>query len=294
MGDANAPPFPAPVKGWHADTYPGIDPSRPELSLKGKSVIVSGGGGTIGFATVKALATAGVRLVGIVGRTQKTLDETSSKLKGQYPGTKIVSATGDISSFSSLESAFKQIRQQAGNPVDILVHNAGHLASPGPIATTDPKEWWTSFEVNILGAFNSIRAFLPVAPTNATIVNMSTAVAHVPTTMISGLSAYSSSKLAALRIFDFLQDEHPEMHIVNMHPGIIMSDLNSKHGAATPMDTPELAASFVVWLCSPEAKFLKGKLAWANWDVDDLKAKAAEIQNSPSLTMALTGWSSLS
>jgi hypothetical protein len=56
----------------------------------------------------------------------------------------------------------------------------------------------------------------------------------------------------------------------------------------------DLAGSFTVWLCSPEATFLKNKLVWANWDVDEMKAKAVEIQNSPAFTMNLTGWPSLS
>lgn len=45
----------------------------------------------------------------------------------------------------------------------------------------------------------------------------------------------------------------------------------------------ELAANHSVWLTSPEAKFLKGKFVWSNWDVDELKARADEIQNSPTL-----------
>ena len=58
--------------------------------------------------------------------------------------------------------------------------------------------------------------------------------------------------------------------------------------------TAELPASFIVWACSPEAAFLKGKLVWANWDVEEIIAKAAEIQNSLAFTMGLTGWPSLS
>ncbi|EXJ56805.1 hypothetical protein A1O7_07149 [Cladophialophora yegresii CBS 114405] len=123
-------------------------------------------------------------------------------------------------------------------------------------------------------------------------VNMSTAVAHAPTAMVSGLSAYGSSKLAALRIFDFLQDEHPEMRIVSLHPGIIMSDLNAKH--APGIILRELAASFVVRLSGPQAKSPKSELAWPDWDVDELKAKAAGVQNSPQFTTGLTGWPSMS
>jgi len=36
----------------------------------------------------------------------------------------------------------------------------------------------------------------------------------------------------------------------------------------------------MVWLASPEASFLSGKLVWANWDVEELKAKAEEISSN--------------
>jgi hypothetical protein len=44
-----------------------------------------------------------------------------------------------------------------------------------------------------------------------------------------------------------------------------------------------------VWLASPEAKFLKGKFVWVNWDVDDLKERADEIKSSALLTTGLHG-----
>lgn len=51
-----------------------------------------------------------------------------------------------------------------------------------------------------------------------------------------------------------------------------------------------LPASFNVWLASPEARFLKGRFLWANWDVDELKAQAKEIQASAQLSIGLVGW----
>lgn len=38
-----------------------------------------------------------------------------------------------------------------------------------------------------------------------------------------------------------------------------------------------LPAHYAVWLCSPEADFLKGRYTWAHWDADEMKAKQAEI-----------------
>lgn len=43
----------------------------------------------------------------------------------------------------------------------------------------------------------------------------------------------------------------------------------------------ELPGDFCVWLASKEAKFLHGKFVWANWDVDELKARAEEIEKDP-------------
>jgi hypothetical protein len=55
-------------------------------------------------------------------------------------------------------------------------------------------------------------------------------------------------------------------------------------------DLVSLPASFNVWLASPEARFLKGKFLWANWDVDELKAQAKEIEESTQLSIGLGGW----
>jgi len=51
-----------------------------------------------------------------------------------------------------------------------------------------------------------------------------------------------------------------------------------------------LPGNFAVWLASPEAAFTKGKYLWANWDVEELKARAENIKGSGLLTMSLNGW----
>jgi len=55
-------------------------------------------------------------------------------------------------------------------------------------------------------------------------------------------------------------------------------------------DLVSLPASFHLWLASPEARFLKGKYLWANWDVDELKAQAKEIEGSSKLNIGIIGW----
>ena len=54
----------------------------------------------------------------------------------------------------------------------------------------------------------------------------------------------------------------------------------------------DLPAHSIVWLASPEARFLKGKTVWANWDVDELKARKEEIEAGSMLTTTMEGLSS--
>jgi hypothetical protein len=45
-----------------------------------------------------------------------------------------------------------------------------------------------------------------------------------------------------------------------------------------------------VWLASIEADFLKGRLSWANWDVDELVERKDVIVENDMLTICLRGW----
>lgn len=58
----------------------------------------------------------------------------------------------------------------------------------------------------------------------------------------------------------------------------------------TDVETVDLAGYFSVWVTSPEAGFLRGKFLWANWDVDELKARKDELQDPKMLVTGLLGW----
>lgn len=60
--------------------------------------------------------------------------------------------------------------------------------------------------------------------------------------------------------------------------------------AETDLRVVQLPAQFFVWATSPEGAFLRGKWVWANWDVEELKARAQEIQTTPILTANILGW----
>lgn len=52
--------------------------------------------------------------------------------------------------------------------------------------------------------------------------------------------------------------------------------------------TASLPGAFAVWCASADSESLRGKFLWANWDVEELKAR--ESQGTQQLTMGLLGW----
>ena len=61
---------------------------------------------------------------------------------------------------------------------------------------------------------------------------------------------------------------------------------------ATSIDivAASLAAHFLLWLASKEARFLRGKYVCSNWDVEEMKAKAKQIEMPRMLEANIHGW----
>ncbi|OZJ06427.1 hypothetical protein BZG36_00460 [Bifiguratus adelaidae] len=269
-----------------------IDPASPRLSVKGQSVVITGGGSGIGAEIAKAFARAGASHIALLGRRETVLIKTKQAIEGKHPNTKVHTVAADVVDKEAVVNAFSHFKTIAGT-VDILINNAGYLSTLGPFAEVDFDDWWLGYEINVKGAFYVTKAFLAVASNDAVIVNISAAMAHAE--YFPGFSSYHTSKLAAAKFFDYVQREHSHIFVVNVHPGVYVTDMARK-GLGAKMDTSRfgndivLAAWFTVWVVSSEARFLKGKFVWANWDVDELKARRKEIEGTSRFTLGLLGW----
>jgi hypothetical protein len=79
-----AAPFPSPTSTWHSNTYPSLAPSRPELSAKGKTVLITGGGTGIGAETARYFAQAGATRIAILGRREQPLLDTKTSIERDH------------------------------------------------------------------------------------------------------------------------------------------------------------------------------------------------------------------
>ncbi|KAL8791175.1 MAG: hypothetical protein Q9195_006014 [Heterodermia aff. obscurata] len=292
-------PFPSFTAEWHNDTYNAISPTNPSLSVKGKVIIVTGGGAGIGRETAKAYAEAGAAQVAILGRTQKTLLETKSIIEAQSPATKVTTHIVDVAD----EEAVGKTASEIG-AWDVLILNAGVGSAPTTIEKSNLGYWWRAYETNVKGVVVCAQAFLPLRKPSASIIGINAGMINVPVNaaVSGGHSAYTSSKMAQLKVVEYLAAEVPDAFVSSVHPGVVETDLmrtwdqdaiqtgtkNSNH--TMPIDDVKLPAHFILWMTSPEAQFLHGKFVWCNWDVEQLKARAKEIQESQILTSNVLGW----
>ena len=140
-------------------SYAAINPRRPELSLEGKVVIITGVGGMIGTALARSFALAPASAIVLIGRTEKTLKASASSIEKDVPDAKIVYHLADKSNETAIQTAMSKAHDQFGK-LHILVSNAGYLAPRSPTLSANTADWWKSFETNVLGSFNSARAFI--------------------------------------------------------------------------------------------------------------------------------------
>lgn len=88
-----------------------------EISLEGKTALVTGGGTGIGFAIAAEMADAGADVV-IVGRREEKLREAAGKI-----GEKCTWRMFDVTETEKYDEFFEELEKKA--PIDILVNNAG-------------------------------------------------------------------------------------------------------------------------------------------------------------------------
>lgn len=208
-------------------------------NLTGKTAVVTGANGGLGFETAKQLAGAGAHVV-MAARNQEKARGAFQLVKEAHPDASIEIVELDLGSLASVEKAAKTIT--TGHPVvDILVNNAGLMALPER-RTEDGFEM--QFGVNHLGHWALTSRLMPnlLAADAARIVNV-TSMAHHTLAQLDPSNphlegeydpwkAYGQSKLANYHFTLGLQRAFDEAGVSAMslmaHPGLTNSDLQSR------------------------------------------------------------------
>jgi NAD(P)-dependent dehydrogenase (short-subunit alcohol dehydrogenase family) len=146
--------------------------------LSGRTVLVTGVSvGGLGHVTALELARAGARVV-LAGRNPAKLTETERTVHAELPDAPLERLVVDLADQSSVRSA--AVEAQAFGPLDLLVNNAGIMATPYR-RTVDGFE--SQLATNHFGPFLLTGLLLPQLTDHARVVTVSSQmhrVAHRP------------------------------------------------------------------------------------------------------------------
>lgn len=210
-------------------------------------------------------------------------------MRSANPATECAWSACDITDPAEVEAAVAACVARFG-AIDAADANAGYLGPWMKIGESDPKGWWWTWEVNLRGTYHVIRYTLPHLIVSARaaasrgdssghLVLLSSIGAQL---VMPGASDHQTAKHAVNRLCEFVQGDHGEDGIkcFALHPGGVPTELGLNMPQAMHaylIDTPDLAAGFVVWLCSGRADWARGRYLSATWDVDELVARQDSI-----------------
>lgn len=140
------------TKTIHAEPYPAISPSRPELNQAGKVVLVTGGGTGVGFNIAKAFVRASADTVFIIGRRADVLAKAASDLRQEAisvgTSTKIIDRSVDVLDPVRTDEFWDYLATQ-GMTVDVFVANVGKISVPKSLIELGASRVWENFEINV-------------------------------------------------------------------------------------------------------------------------------------------------
>ncbi len=159
-------------------------------SLKGKTVIITGGAKGIGLATAEGLAKEECVI------TLWDLDEVElkkAKNKLAEISNKIFTYKCDVTDHQRVTDLVNQANIDMGH-IDILINNAGYVKQ-GKITDQAITQWEKTIDVNITAIVYTIKAVLPFMYNRKKghVVNISSAAGIIG---VGGLSVYAATKWA--------------------------------------------------------------------------------------------------
>ncbi|WP_044562064.1 SDR family oxidoreductase [Azospirillum sp. B4] len=142
----------------------------------GRTVFVTGGGGTINFAIARGLGSLGARVV-LAGRTVDRLENCRRELEAE--GTPALAVRCDVQEHADLEAALSRSEATFG-PVDVLICGAA-ANFPAPAEQMSAEGFRKVISTDLLGSFNASRAaFAQLKRTRGNIVFVSATNSIMP------------------------------------------------------------------------------------------------------------------
>jgi len=232
--------------------------------FENKIAVITGGNSGMGYGTAKLLKELGATVI-ITGRRKEAIEQAAKELG-------VHAILSDQGKLEDIDSLVNEVTGKFGK-VDILFINAG-ISGTSSIELETPENFDKMMNINFRGVFFTLNKFIPHLNDGASVVILSSILAH---TISPGLSVYSASKAAVNSIMKTaaLELAPRKIRVNSISPGAIDTELFSKMGmdektlagmtdyliSLTPMGRigkTEDIGQLVSFLSSDEASFITG------------------------------------
>ena len=225
--------------------------------LNGKVAIITGAGKGIGKAVAIAYAKQGMSVC-CIARTLSDIVSTVNEIKES--GGNAMAISCDVTNYENVKEAMQKAYERYGG-IDLVLVNAGTDTEKLPIDELDIAEWKRVMDVNLNGAFYTVKAAILYLKRNGSgkIITIGSGMGHKGR---ADDSAYSCSKAGLWMLTRVLAQELSEYRIsVNeLIPGPVITDM----GKDSMKDERSAFSINGEWIKSPDdvtdlAIFLAGQ-----------------------------------
>ena len=238
------------------------------MGLNGKIALVTGASRGLGEGAARALAKEGAAVM-LLARNGALVEKVAREIGGDA-----AALACDVSDYAAIEHAVSATRKRFGD-LDILVNNAGVIEPISDIASSDPAAWARNIQINLIGAYNVLRAVLGgMTKTGGTIINVSSGAAYRP---LEGWSAYCAAKagLAMLTRSIKLETGGRGIRVFGFSPGTIDTDMQVKIRASGLNQVSQIPRGNL----SPVEHAVRGLVYLCNGASDDLAGQDVSMRD---------------
>ena len=160
----------------------------------------------------------------LIGVARKSHDVETLKQKFAH-ASKVHIILGDVTSSNAMDRVAAEVHR-LGLVTDLLVYNAGILTEPRPFDQISEEAFRESMDVNVIGAFRAMKAFLPLMRSvkGAVMVNVSSGWGLFGS---AGQATYCASKHGLEGLVKCIAEDvvNDPLSVVTVRPGIVYTDL---------------------------------------------------------------------